>query len=332
MCIRDSTEAAEAYEKAAFYWGKVGETASQNGAYSEAEKNLLHGIELLKKLPEVQSTLKKKIELLVLLGSVRITTHGQTADTVRDLYLEAQIIAEKIEEDIPHKAIVAFGLSAYHFFSGSLTNTQKFALDALEIARRMKDEQSQIQAHLMLANSSFWMGDFKKERLHVEEIWQLYKHENFERHLSHFAQNPKITSAIGEVWAQCLLGYPDQAMALSEETMLFATEMNHQYSIAMCYQIKAFMHYLRKEPSEAEKYGKRLIQISKDEGFPMFISMGQSIIGWSVAVQGDFEAGIVQIQSGLDLWGQLKAKLGTCLLYTSPSPRDATLSRMPSSA
>ena len=27
-----------------------------------------------------------------------------------------------------------------------------------------------------------------------------------------------------------------------------------------------------------------------------------------------------------------KIKLGTCLLYTSPSPRDATLSRMPSSA
>ena len=30
--------------------------------------------------------------------------------------------------------------------------------------------------------------------------------------------------------------------------------------------------------------------------------------------------------------GQTKATYGTCLLYTSPSPRDATLSRMPSSA
>ena len=30
--------------------------------------------------------------------------------------------------------------------------------------------------------------------------------------------------------------------------------------------------------------------------------------------------------------GELTEALGTCLLYTSPSPRDATLSRMPSSA
>ena len=44
--------------------------------------------------------------------------------------------------------------------------------------------------------------------------------------------------------------------------------------------------------------------------------------------------------SGLDLvWvgairelGKWFAEIGACLLYTSPSPRDATLSRMPSSA
>ena len=35
---------------------------------------------------------------------------------------------------------------------------------------------------------------------------------------------------------------------------------------------------------------------------------------------------------GKDLWIFLKGELERCLLYTSPSPRDATLSRMPSSA
>ena len=33
-----------------------------------------------------------------------------------------------------------------------------------------------------------------------------------------------------------------------------------------------------------------------------------------------------------DRWEQLKANNITCLLYTSPSPRDRTRSRMPSSA
>ena len=44
-----------------------------------------------------------------------------------------------------------------------------------------------------------------------------------------------------------------------------------------------------------------------------------------------------QIEYPEIFWGALKAGivpvlLNTCLLYTSPSPRDATLSRMPSSA
>ena len=39
-----------------------------------------------------------------------------------------------------------------------------------------------------------------------------------------------------------------------------------------------------------------------------------------------------KITMSLNLDGTGKASLNTCLLYTSPSPRDATLSRMPSSA
>ena len=34
----------------------------------------------------------------------------------------------------------------------------------------------------------------------------------------------------------------------------------------------------------------------------------------------------------IPVYDQVSGLLGACLLYTSPSPRDATLSRMPSSA
>ena len=42
------------------------------------------------------------------------------------------------------------------------------------------------------------------------------------------------------------------------------------------------------------------------------------------------KAAIPELMLGRDLLGQ--AQTGTCLLYTSPSPRDRTRSRMPSSA
>ena len=49
---------------------------------------------------------------------------------------------------------------------------------------------------------------------------------------------------------------------------------------------------------------------------------------------GDVSPNPVDMQDGLNRVQQFvaKAKAANCLLYTSPSPRDATLSRMPSSA
>ena len=39
-----------------------------------------------------------------------------------------------------------------------------------------------------------------------------------------------------------------------------------------------------------------------------------------------------EFQSDREIWELLQVQPESCLLYTSPSPRDATLSRMPSSA
>ena len=46
----------------------------------------------------------------------------------------------------------------------------------------------------------------------------------------------------------------------------------------------------------------------------------------------DFPAGTSLTQRIADLKSKDGKNIETCLLYTSPSPRDATLSRMPSSA
>ena len=44
------------------------------------------------------------------------------------------------------------------------------------------------------------------------------------------------------------------------------------------------------------------------------------------------ELGTIVIKEALERAGIAPADVQNCLLYTSPSPRDATLSRMPSSA
>ena len=64
-------------------------------------------------------------------------------------------------------------------------------------------------------------------------------------------------------------------------------------------------------------------------GLPGFVPILAILLGLYctvVGIVGLFDpTGVPEFVVGAD-------NLGTCLLYTSPSPRDATLSRMPSSA
>ena len=52
-------------------------------------------------------------------------------------------------------------------------------------------------------------------------------------------------------------------------------------------------------------------------------------VGWAYDALGDTKKGLTYYEQALEM---LKALYGDCLLYTSPSPRDGLLSRMPSSA
>ena len=63
-------------------------------------------------------------------------------------------------------------------------------------------------------------------------------------------------------------------------------------------------------------------------GEPVLRNDGIFVVTFEVEVEN---TGTVDL-SDLSLLEDLSSQFGSCLLYTSPSPRDATLSRMPSSA
>ena len=54
--------------------------------------------------------------------------------------------------------------------------------------------------------------------------------------------------------------------------------------------------------------------------------------GWVGDVCEELSLNLIVCSTNEDAWLFKNTKRKTCLLYTSPSPRDATLSRMPSSA
>ena len=65
---------------------------------------------------------------------------------------------------------------------------------------------------------------------------------------------------------------------------------------------------------------------------PVEVSAGQLLSGGEEVIQRALALRCLEIPVGDFISDAMKGDLPDCLLYTSPSPRDATLSRMPSSA
>ena len=64
---------------------------------------------------------------------------------------------------------------------------------------------------------------------------------------------------------------------------------------------------------------------------PLFVGRDKSITALNEVMKGQKKI-ILVTQKNSEIDDPKKNDIYTCLLYTSPSPRDATLSRMPSSA
>ncbi|MBK9106368.1 MAG: AAA family ATPase [Saprospiraceae bacterium] len=309
-------EAAEDFAGSAHYWGKVGEQAIEHGVYKGAEEVILHAQRLLEKLPPTQENLQLRLNLMLTLGSIRLVTHGQSADLTGEVYLRAQEIAEKIEQDVPHKATVLFGLSVHYYMRGAIEKCNTLAGAMLEIGKRLGLVEEQIQAHLMLANCAFWIGDFQTQDKHIKSLLALYPDTAYQGQLAHYAQNPKITVWICHTWSLAFRGEPEAAfrqLGLMHQT---ADKMEHSFSKGMAMQAEAFLNAFLQQTEAAHASAMQLLQISIDQGFPVFMRMAQVIEGWVMVKNGQHAEGIRQIHEVIDKWQASRATLGLGMFYT----------------
>ena len=103
--------------------------------------------------------------------------------------------------------------------------------------------------------------------------------------------------------------------------------------------IKRLMKSLRHETPEVAQTPERL-DIGEGEPIAQVFKINNGAQAGKLSMariwRGEFSDGATlngtRVSGMFTMLGQQQNKVSNCLLYTSPSPRDATLSRMPSSA
>jgi predicted ATPase len=95
------------------------------------------------------------------------------------------------------------------------------------------------------------------------------------------------------------LGAPMQAVRRSQEALALPQVRAHPQSLAFAQHFAAFLHHRRREVLAVQAQAEALLSLATAQGFPLWVGHGTCWRGWTLAMQGQGEAGLAQLHQGL---------------------------------
>ena len=108
-----------------------------------------------------------------------------------------------------------------------------------------------------------------------------------------------LTSRSRDSWALWYLGYPDQALARSQEAVTLAQQIAHPMSLSFALGEAAVCHQFHREGQAAQAHAEAALHLATDQGFPHWRAYSTIVKGWVLAHQGEAKEGIAQLHQGM---------------------------------
>jgi len=291
------TEAGAA-EQALPYWQRAGERAIQRSAHLEAVSHFTTGIELLTTLPETPERTQHALTLHIGLGAALLVTKGQAAPEVEHAYTQARTLCQQVGET-PELIPVLFGLWRFYVVRLQLHTAQELGEILLRLAQPAHDSALAVIAHYALGATWFWLGALPAARQHLEEGITRYTPDQRRAPVFRIGQDLGVGCRAQAAMTLWLLGYPDQALTRLHGALALAYELSHPYSLAYARCLAAIVHQYRRDMPAVHEYAEAAVALSTEQGFPHWIAVGTGLCGWARSLQGQGEAGLVQVRQGI---------------------------------
>jgi predicted ATPase len=75
--------------------------------------------------------------------------------------------------------------------------------------------------------------------------------------------------------------------------------VSHPFSLAFAFVFAACFSYFRREEQPTQKWAEAAIALSREQGFPFWMTLAAMLRGWALAKQRQGEEGIAQLHQGL---------------------------------
>ncbi len=286
------------HEQAIPYWQQAGQLASTRSATQETIAHLTQGLKLLATLPETKARWQQELNFQVALGSEWMMAKGYGAPEVERAYGRALHLCQQVA-DTSQILPVLRGMLLHYRIRGQLQSALQFGEQMLHLASSQSDTIQVMSVHQFLGMVLSSQGKVIAACTHYFQAIAAYLE-------APSAELPRYATTVPGVQAYSFLardlwslGYPDQAMEHSQTANALVREISHPYSRALALVFSAIMYLWRREPQVAYEQTIDAITLATEHGFAYWGALATSLCGWALAMQGQTEAGLIEIRRSL---------------------------------
>ena len=294
--------------QAVHYWHTAAQRAVERSAHLEAITHLRQGLALLQTLPETPQRLQREVDMLIALSASLRATKGSAALEVSETYTRAHQLCQHL--DNPHQLFpVLRGLWNYSCVRAEHQRAHALGEQLLTLAQQSQDSAMRMAAHRALGTTLFNLGTAAEAHTHFTQGLALYDAQQHRASTFLYGEDAGVLCASHDAWTLWYLGYPDQALARSQEAVRLTQQNVHPFSLGFALVFAAVVHQYRREVRAVQERVEVVIRLGMEQGFQYWMTQGAILHGWTLAHQGQVQEGIVQVAQSVIAYHATEAEI-----------------------
>ncbi len=300
LLARHCTEAG-LIEKAARLWGKAGQRSLNRSALVEATEQLTRGLDQIATLPSTPELRRERINLQVALIAPLIHVRGYAAAETRAAVEQARLLIEQAQArgEPPDDPLMLFSVlfaawtSSISAFHGDVV--RELAAQFMALAQKQKATSPLRDGHHTMGVSCLFAGGLMQARQNLDRAIALY--EPTQRRNSGIIA--RVATLVRRSWALWLLGYPEAALADSDDALAAARGIAESPTMLFALPHALLTHVLCGNYAQAQIDADELTALADSKGAMLWKFRGGALQGCLLALTGKSAGAVQAITAGI---------------------------------
>ncbi len=148
-----------------------------------------------------------------------------------------------------------------------LQTTRELGEQLFSLAKRVQDPALLLEAHRVMGQTMFWLGEMAPARAHLEQGMALFDPQQHRSHAFLYGQDPGVICRCFAAMPIWVLGYPDQGRQSIHEALTLAQELTHPFSLALAMAHAATVYQFCLDAQAVQERAETLMTLSTEQGF-----------------------------------------------------------------